>query len=212
MENSKCIVSVAFREPYVTHSKRQEEVIDKTFDGFQIYYRDNLPIKNGNVLGDLIVPTFQKSLYGFKPHAIQRAIDIGYKRIVWFDPSVLPTSDLNDLFKELEQTDMLVVKGDNPIVKMTSPKALEWFGTLQEQLSGINHIGGTFYGFNFNNPKTLEVFNLWKKAEEEGIFGNQDEFMAGHWADESCMALAMFKCGVEQKASKTLTYLNQKEL
>lgn len=212
MEIYRCIVSVAFREPYVTHSDKQIQTIleQRTITGF-MRFANELPSKEG-IIKDDIVSHFQKSLYGFKPQAIQRALDNGYKYIVWFDPSVLPTSNVTELFDELEQTDMLVVKGDRALSEMTSDKAYEWFGLKKEETTGINHIGGTFYGLNFNNPKTLEVFSLWKKAEEEGIFGNQDEFMAGHWADESCMALAMFKCGVEQKSSTTLKYQNQKEL
>lgn len=210
MEKYSCIVTCAFREPYLLHNKNQRIEIDKEKIDV-ISFIDELPYKEGVVKED-IVSRFQKSLYGFKPHAVQEAIDRGYKLVIWFDPSVLPTTSINDLFDELEQTDMLVVKGDRSLSYMSSDKAYEWFGLSKAETVNINHIGGTFYGFNFNNPKTVEVFNLWKRAEEEGIFGNQDEFMAGHWCDESCMALAMYKVGVEQKSSKTFKYLNQKEL
>lgn len=210
MENSSSIVTCAFREPYVTHSATQYSTIRTELPTLPIIrYINELPYSEG-VVRDNVVERFQKSLYGFKPHAIQSAIDAGYKLVVWFDPSVLPTCSIEELFNELKKTDMLVVKGDNHISKMTNDKAFDWFGLPKD--IPVNHIGGTFYGFNFNDPKTVEVFNLWKKAEQEGVFGNQDEFMAGHWADESCMALAMFKAGMEQKNSKVLTYKNQKEL
>lgn len=210
MENSKCITSVAFREPYLTHNLRQNETIP---DGIKIFnFIDELPYKEG-IVKENIVSRFQKSLYGFKPHAIQMAIDNSFKLVIWFDPSVLPTSNINDLFLELKETDMLVIKGDKPINSMANDKAFNWFGLDKNDTINVNHIGGTFYGFNFNNPKTVEVFNLWKKAEEDGIFGTQDDFMIGnHWCDESCMALAMHKVGIEQKTSTTLKYLNQKDL
>lgn len=211
MERTKCIVSVAFREPYITHSDNQIKVIlNQDLETAVLRYANELPTKDGIVKDD-IVSHFQKSLYGFKPHAIQVALNAGYKHIIWFDPSVKPESNVSDLFAQVEKTDMLIVKGDKELSDMTSDKAYDWFGLKKEDTKGIKHIGGTIYCFNFNNPKTVEVFNLWKKAEEEGIFGTQDEFMAGHWADESCMALAMFKCGVEQK-SVTFDYKNQKEL
>lgn len=208
MENSECIVTCAFREPYVTHHYNQ---VEKLYGHNIISFVDELPYSEG-IVKENIVSRFQKSLYGFKPHAVHAAIDKGYKLIIWFDPSVLPTCSINDLFEELNQTDMLVIKGDRSINWMANDKAFNWFGLDKKDTVNVNHIGGTFYGFNFNNPKTVEVFNLWKQAEKFGIFGNQDEFMAGHWADETCMALAMFKCGVEQKNSKVLTYKNQKEL
>lgn len=212
MENSNCIVSVAFREPYVSHSQAQfVELMEQKVNADGLFFRDELPFKGG-VHRENIVSEFQKSLYGFKPHAIQQAVELGYKMVIWFDPSVLPTCSVNDVFDELSKTDMLVIKGDRSLSYMTNDKAYNWFGLSKGDTVNINHIGGTFYGFNFNNPKTVEVFNLWKEAEESGIFGTQDDFMAGHWADESCMALAMFKVGVEQRSSTVLTYKNQKEL
>ena len=203
-----CIVSVAFRQPYLAHSKRQEEEI-KGVD--TMYYRDQLPYKDGIHTED-IVSHFQASLYGFKPHAIQRARNLGYTKIVWFDPSTLPTVDVSVLFKSLDTHPMIVRKGDNPLSKMTNQKAKDWFGVTEGDLVGVNHIGGTVYGFNFNDPKVCEVFELWKKAEEEGIFGNQDSFMAGHWCDESCLALAMLCFGMPQYWEESFKYLNQKEL
>lgn len=205
-----CIVSVAFREPYVRHSKRQCALVQCEgihFQGFKdcIPTKDSIETKN-------IISVFQKSLYGFKPHAIDTCINAGFKKIIWLDPSVLPITDMQVLFDSLDEHPMIIVKGDNPLSKMTNQKAKDWFGVTDAQLEGINHIGGTIYGFNFNNPKTVEVFNLWKEAEENGIFGTQDEFMAGHWADESCMALAMYKCGMPQYWEEKFRYLNQKEL
>ena len=79
-------------------------------------------------------------------------------------------------------------------------------------MESLKHIGGTIYGFNFSNAKSAQVFKLWIKLEEIGLFGTQDDFMAGHWADESCMALALHKCGVAQYWEEKFTYLNQKEL
>lgn len=44
---------------------------------------------------------------------------------------------------------------------------------------------------------TWEVFRTWEKAEAKGIFGSQDEEAAGrlqgHRADETCLALALYK-------------------
>lgn len=210
--NDCCIVTCAFREPYVTHYKRQREVVDKYEKFSWRWFIDRLPYSEGTVF-DNVVERFQKSLYGFKPHAVGSAFSMGYEKVIWFDPSVLPTVSPRILFDALDKHPMLVVKGDNPLSKMTNQKALDYFRVTKEELEGVNHIGGTIYGFNFNNPKTVEVFNLWKKAEEDGIFGTQDDFMKGdHWCDESCLALSMYVCGVPQVNESKFTYLNQKDL
>lgn len=207
-----CVVSVAFREPYVSHHEKQRIrlAIDGNFSFLflkdAICYREGIATHN-------IVDRFQKSLYGFKPHTIQKSLDEGgYKKVIWFDPSVLPTVSVKILFDSLDEHPMIVRTGEHELSKMCNEKSKKWFGVTDEDIKGVKHIGGTIYGFNFNNDKVREVFELWKKAEEEGIFGNQDEFMAGHWADESCLALAMHKVGVPQYWEDQFKYLNQKDL
>lgn len=212
MQKGSCIVSVAFRQPYVHHSERQEQTI-REMTPFVSYfaYRDCLPMKDRIEVNN-IVTRFQESLYGFKPHAIQRMRDKGFTKVIWFDPSVLPTSRVTVLLDALDNHPVIVRTGDNPIVNMTNRKTLDWFGVSTDELRNVKHVGGTIYAFNFEDPKAVEVFELWKRAEENGIFGTQDEFMKGHWSDEACMALSLYKCNVPQYWCTDFSYLNQKEL
>lgn len=206
--NDFCIVTCAFREPYLTHNLNQFS----TLSGIPVIaFRNELPYSEG-IVKENIVERFQKSLYGFKPHAIRYAKNCGFKRIVWFDPSVLPTCDPIVLFDSLLSHPMLVIKGDNSLPKMCNEKMLRYYGVTEDEIKTINHIGGTVYGFNFNNVETERCFNIWINAEIDGIFGNQDEFMRGAWADESCMALSMYACGIKQYTESKFTYLNQKSL
>lgn len=205
--DKEIIVTCAFREPYKMHHAKQREVVTAEY----IAFIDELPYSEG-VVTEKIVGRFQKSLYGFKPHAIQHAIDLGYKKVLWFDPSILPTTPVSVLFDSLDTHPMLIRSGDTLINKMVNDKAVDYFGFKREDLDNDLHIGGTIYGFNFNDPKTVEVFNLWKQAEVDGIFGTQDDHMNGHWADEACMVLAMKKVGVKQYCEEKFTYLNQKLL
>ena len=213
-----CVVSVAFREPYITHSNRQRDIII----GYnpkvsRFYFIDKLP-HGLDEITENIVGHFQKSLYGFKPHAIHQAYLSSvlsgekFEKMIWLDPSVLPTTPLDALINALDEHPILTITGDATMDKMCNDKALKYFGVTREEAQWIKHVGGTIYGFNFTNPKAVEVFNLWKKAEEDGIFGTQDEFMNHHWADEACFALALYKCNVEQYFPKDFKYANQKEL
>lgn len=209
---NNCIVSVAFRVRYVEHSKRQEGVLlNDEYPKDLLFFRDELPMKN-IIYTDDIVGEFQKSLYGFKPHAIQLAIDKGYKKIVWFDPSVLPVSSVKILFDTLDEHPLIFGYNDGLLDKMANKKAKNYFGVTEEECSKLYSTGGTIYGFNFNHPDAVKVFEMWKKAEEDGIFGTQDDFMAGHWADEACISLAAYKCGVERHWIPEFEYLNQKSL
>lgn len=195
------IVTCAFREPYLTHNIKQLE----TLTGVPVLsFRDCLPYAEGLVTEN-IVEMFQKSLYGFKPHAIQKAIDLGYKKVIWFDPSVYPLESVQTIYDQLDEHPILVIKGDRHIKDMTSKRVLDIFPSLD-----INHIGGTIYAFNFGFMETHECFLDWKLMEEHGYFGDQTEHMNGHWADESCMALCMANHNVEQ-VSLNFKYRNQKD-
>lgn len=208
MDNKLAIVTVAFREPYLTHSQNQILAISSQVDKV-IWHHDELPTKGG-ILKENIVSHFQKSMYGFKPHAVQEAIDLGYDYVVWLDPSVMPTCNMNVLFDFLKVYPIVVRPGEESILKMCNQKAKDYFGLTDEDIKNEKHIAGTVYGFNFTNPQAVEVFNLWKKAEEDGIFGGQGEFMEGHWADEACLSLVMVKCGVPKYWDSNFTYRNQK--
>lgn len=143
------VVSVAFREPYLTHSKRQQDVCkEQGITGH--YYMDELPHKDGIEIDvERIITRFQQSLYGFKVHAIEQMRRLGYTKVVWFDPSTLPTCDVNILFKSLDEHPIIVRTGEHPISKMCNKKSVNWFGLTDADLEGHNHIGGTVYGFNF---------------------------------------------------------------
>lgn len=213
-----CIVSVAFRQPYLRHSDTQRSAIElqKIGNSF-FYFRDELPDKH-DVIREDVVTHFQKSLYGFKPHAINQAYLASvlsgkkFDKLIWLDPSVLPTVSMQVLIDALDEHPIIVRPGEEPLTKMCNAKAKKWFGVTDEDIKDERTVAGTVYGFNFNEPKAVEVFNLWKKAEEEGIFQDQDAFMAGNWADESAFALCLYKCGVKAHWPETFTYLNQKNL
>jgi len=158
--NNACVVSVAFREPYLSHSIRQEQTIrDATPFVSYFSYRDVLPMKDRLETKD-IVTRFQESLYGFKPHAIQRMRDKGFTKVIWFDPSVLPTVPVTTILNALDHYPVLVRPGENEIVEMTNRKALNWFGVSTDELKGVKHVAGTVYAFNFSNPRAVEVFEL----------------------------------------------------
>lgn len=207
-----CIVSVAFRQPYLRHSKVQEETIRKSNPEIDyLCFRDQLPVKNGIETND-VVGTFQKSLYGFKPHAIQRAIDVGYKKIIWLDPSVLPTCNMNTLVDSLDEHPMIVITGDAFTKDMTNQKVKDWFCVTDNDLGETKNVGGTMYAFNFFDMRVRKAFDLWKSCEEAGMFGDQESFMRGSWADESAMSICLYKLGISQYKEKNFLYLNQKEL
>jgi hypothetical protein len=142
------------------------------------------------------------SSYGFKPWAVQYALNQGYKKIVYMDTAMilkkkLPISQYDHLS---ETYGVLAAKDDSSLTNVTWDMACEYFGVSRDWLVGKNLVGGSFYYFNFDNEKCRTIFEAWKKAEIAGMFGSQDGESAGiqngHRCDESCMAILLYLHGI----------------
>lgn len=134
------------------------------------------------------------SSYGFKPWAVQFAKDEGYHKICYMDTAMILEQklDCDDL---IDKYGILAVIDESKMSGVTWDKACEYFGITRDWLDGKTLVGGSFYYFNFQNERCLKMFNQWKVAEQNGIFGSQDGESAGiqngHRCDETCMSIVL---------------------
>jgi len=144
------------------------------------------------------------SSYGFKPWAVQHALNQGYKKIVYMDTAMILKKKL-DLDHLVPEHGVIAVKDDSNLMNVTSDKAIKYFGVNREWLNGKNLAGGSFYYFNFAYAKCQHIFGQWIEAEEKNIFGSQDLESAGqqqgHRHDEATLAIILYLNG-----SKPCTY------
>jgi hypothetical protein len=187
-------VSVCFGAPEYFH---QMDRLKKSILGFYpeaekqlFFFRGHLP--PGARL-------FSDSLYGFKPHAIQAAINAGYKKVLWLDPAMIMVDKIDDLLK----FEMMAVKDDNVLYNVVSNRCYEYFDETQQNVyeEQWHLVGGSLYWFDFTKEATQKIFSEWLSAEEAGIFGSQQEQaseqLQGHRMDEAVMAIAMYQNGIE---------------
>lgn len=180
-------VSVAFGPQYVEQQKRLIESIDKIYPNAEgLHWSDTLPLGS---------KPFLDSLYGFKVHAVQKALDLGHDKIMWLDPAMILLDKIDFYFDLCKDYGVVAIQDDGKLV--SSDRALEFFGYGRSDLDGMHLVGGSMYAFHF--PYSKPVFDLWQKAERKGIFGSQWEEargeLQGHRADETCMALSLYKNG-----------------
>lgn len=139
---------------------------------------------------------FYQSVYGFKPYLVQAALNAGYKHIVLVDPSIIMLSKL-DKFKDIVSERGIIALSDCPLDGSISNKCLQYFGVSRDSLGGKFLCGGSFYYFNFETDLCKTVFNEWKQAEIDGIFGSQHEIsfegLQGHRSDEAVMSMLLYK-------------------
>lgn len=186
------VCTLAFGDKYKWRLGRFKETLENTNPDVRLFsWEDRMP--------DGAKP-FNDSMYGFKPHAIQIARDSGYKKIFWIDCTVVVQDKLDyyDQFTE-EHGGVLAVQDDNKLTGFCSNKALQYLGLNRSYLTDKHLVGGSLYYFDFNVHKCQQIFDLWMKSEQDGMFGSMveqcGERLQGHRSDETMMSLALYSSG-----------------
>lgn len=152
---------------------------------------------------------FLDSLYGFKVHAVKEALNRGFKRIIWLDPAMKLKDKVDDL---ISKPNIIAIQDDSVLHNVVSDKCYNYFGLTREYVKNQDWhlVGGSLYFFNFNNPLTSIIFDIWYNAERDGIFGSQNEAsfagLQGHRYDEAVMAIAMYMNGVKPVGHDIVRY------
>jgi len=184
-------VSVAFGPLYLEQQDRlKQSILDIYPDANLLFFRDCLPKES---------KPFLDSLYGFKVHAIQEAIDLGFKKILWLDPAMILCREIGDTFDKYH---VCAVKDVTALHKVSSKTYLNVYGIDRHDLKdwGWHLVGGSLYYFDFNSTQANIIFQGWFNDEKDRLFGSQQqeasEQLQGHRADETCMAMNMYCNGV----------------
>lgn len=199
-----CFLSVAFGPRYIEQQTRLHQSLQAIHpEAKHFAWTDTYP--PGSRL-------HKESLYGFKPHAVQYALDQGYNRIIWLDTAIVLQHPVDYYWSLTDQFGVLAAKDDNALSKCIGQRALDYYGN--PNIEGMHLVGGSLYVFDFNQPLCHRIFNRWLFAEEDGIFGSQQEQASGqinrHRHDEACLAYIMQSAGVQPLAHDVMRY-NQDE-
>lgn len=165
-------VSVAFGDKrYIEQQQRLNHSIRQIYPDAPIYYwTDRMPPGSKSM---------NESLYGFKPWAVQAALDDGYYKIMFFDPAIVLTDNLDYYDSIVKDYGVLAAQDDNKLHRFCMDRAIEFFGWTRKDILDFHLVGGSFYYFDFSVPKCSQIFNSWKTAEERGYFGSQREQASG---------------------------------
>lgn len=186
------VCSLAFGEKYVWRLGRLKESLQETNPTVPLFFH-NETLPPG-------ARTFNESLYGFKPHCINEALQAGYKKIFFIDCTCIVQGDLS-YYNEFtaEYGGVLAVQDDNKLTGFCSDRALRYVRQKRSWLADKHLVGGSLYYFDFNYPLCQDLFKRWMQAEKDGIFGNMveqcSERLQGHRSDETMMALFLYLLG-----------------
>lgn len=140
--------------------------------------------------------------YQFKPFAIQQALEMGYKRIMWADSTIRIMKDIEPLWEQAATHGILAWDNEgHPLDKWIAPHAAEAVGIDPK---GVKQIMSCAVLFDFNHPKTQAVFDAWIAHSLDGSF--QEKGHKNHRHDQALLSALLHKHGIEVQPYGPLAY------
>lgn len=192
--------SVAFGNAYIKQQERLKESLLNVYQNPNLFFWTNqYPENSKNHL---------KSTYGFKVHAINHCIKLGYKKIIWLDTAMIVHDKLDYLFNI---SPVCAVMDKTPLKNVTMNTVKEFYNI---DCDGWFLCGGSLFSFDFNKQKTKNIFDLWYNSEIKGYFGNQEDeslgLQNGHRWDETMMSIALYMNNMSPIGRDCIDYDNKK--
>lgn len=199
---SYCFTNEASGGDYYAQQVRLKESILKIYPEANLHFSHE-PEKIGK-------PKFQQSLYGFKVRLVHECLEMGYKKICFFDAAVTVVDKIDYWFDLIKDYGVLAIGGKQDLSTVTSDNLKKYLGLTEEHLESIKLVGGSIYVFDFDLPECQEIFNYWADLEEKGYFGTQDDLsndrLQGHRCDETCMSVALVEKGIGHVSFEQMRY------
>lgn len=156
--------------------------------------------------------TFKESMYGFKVHCIKNCLNEGFKKIIFLDAAMVLESKIDRVMELASELGVLCAIDRSSLKDRCSDRALNYRGKSRKEIEDLTIVGGSLYVFDFNNPITESVFNMWSYMESAGMFGSEYEaangLIQGHRNDEACMALCLDAFGLKPLGFDEVGYHN----
>lgn len=189
---SRCIVNVATERYWPGQARLVESLAGKT-DAKILTFKSEIEVD---------AEPHSVNNYSFKPMAILKAYEQGFRQILWLDASMNVISDLKPLFDVIDKDGYFLVDSGWPNSRWTNDKALEYFGTNEGEMlsSGI-------LGLDLTNPLAYQFFDKWTQAMRDGMFNGDWDL---HRHDQTCASLIAHKMGMKlQEANTFMVYGKQ---
>jgi hypothetical protein len=198
---NNCIVTLATQKNnYIKGMARLAESLRNNFDGDFLGFTSELSVG---------APLHAENPYAFKIYAIEKALEIGYTKILWLDSSCFAIRNMQPVFEAIENDGFIFQDSGHWLGQWTNDRTLEYFGISRDEAMGIRMIGNAgFLGFDFENPNAAMFFANWKLAMMEGFFKgawtntdrseSEDDRCRGHRHDMSCSSAMVYKMGLTE--------------
>jgi hypothetical protein len=159
---SRIVVNVATYGGYLhTGQPRLRDSLIRHGNHPHIFWSGTLPAGS---------PSHAEHPYAFKLYAIEEARARGFTTVLWCDAAVWAVKDLTPFFERIERDGHYFFHGGASLGQRCSDEALKIMRFDREEAFKIPLIGGTVYGFDFNNPRTQQFYMEWWELYRRGAF------------------------------------------
>lgn len=181
----RCIVNLSTQKYWKGQDRLIRSLKDNTDAQLLMYKRES----------DVGAKPHSQSMYGFKPLAIEKAYNLGYRELLWLDASMYVIKDLDPIFKEIEKNGFYAQDSGWENERWTTDNALRYFGTNKGRM-----ISSGVLGVNMNHSKGIQFLEKWTTAMKNGLFnGSHDDFRH----DQSCASLIIENMGLHITENNT---------
>jgi hypothetical protein len=137
--------------------------------------------------------------YGFKSHLIKHALDVGYRKVIWFDSTIFVVKDFQKIIYQLIEHGTLLFENPGcPESFWTADDCLQQLGCSASDAATFSQVMACAMGFDFSNPLAKKIFDLWYAYGEDGISfkgasGSSRPEFKGHRHDQSVISFLAWK-------------------
>lgn len=199
ISEKRCIVSFANQNNvYVNRLSRLSESLRHNFDG------DFIGFIGERSCG---AEPHEDNPYNFKIHAIKKAIDAGYEKILWLDSSCFAIKNVSTVFDKINETGFIYQDSGHFLGQWTNDSVLEYFDITRDDAMEIKMIGNAgLLGLDISKDAPMQFFNEWELAMQNGCFKgkwnnnekteSKDIRCLGSRHDMSCSSAIIHKMGL----------------
>jgi len=208
--NKNCIISFAnSKNKYIQNLSRLGESLRNNFS------YDFLGFIGEKSLG---APLHSEVPYGFKIYAFKKALEAGFKNILYLDSSCFAIKNVDCCFDEIEDIGIICQLAGHYVGTWTNDFTLKYWGLKRDETMEMQMIGNAgMLGINFESQIGKKFFSLWEKSMSEGCFNgkwvntdnseSEDERCKGHRHDMSNSSIIINQMGIIHIAKGGEEYL-----
>lgn len=191
---ARCIVNVSTQKYRAGQNRLHDSLQDKT-DAKLLFFNSEEQVG---------AEPHADNNYAFKPMAIIKAYEQGYRQILWLDASMVAIKSLDAIFEIIERDGYFFQDSGWLNSQWMIPAALDYFGTDQGPMlsSGV-------FGLDLDSEIGYKFFDDWTQAMRDGMFnGSWDDWRH----DQSCASLIAYKLDMKlQKGNTFFVYGDENE-